>query len=147
MQFNMDEAGDGMSKKQKQILRTIEEPVLPALCRILFWFMILLTGSMVLVDLSGFVRYGGHLGIGRLFKNVFMTGFFSWMFFCLLLIPLSHLGIRQIRRRFRQIAGSLGERPVSKAQRHMEEVFVRYQRFCLTGLIVWGAGFLVTRFL
>lgn len=156
MDFLGNEAGNGMSKKQKRIIRTWEEPVLPALCRILFWFMILLTGSMALVDISSFVRYGSHYGIGRLFQNLFTTGFVSWMLFSVLLIPLSYMGIRQIRRRFLQISGSAGEEksrvpgadvPVSKAQRHMEEVFTGYQRFCVAGLAVWGAGFLLTRFL
>ncbi|EEQ57342.1 hypothetical protein CBFG_01052 [Clostridiales bacterium 1_7_47FAA] len=139
--------------KQNRIIRTYEEPVLPLLCRIIFWSMILLTASMIAVDVSFFIRFDMQESVLHLLSNVAVTGFFAWLFFSAVLIPCSLAAVRQVRGRFmRRTAGDgvkmpggsgngSGKPAASKAQAHMEAVYFRYVKIAVGGLGAWGIFF------
>ena len=135
--------------KQNRIIRTYEEPVLPLLCRIIFWSMILLTASMIAVDVSFFIRFDMQEGALHLLTNVAVTGFFAWLFFSAVLIPCSLAAVRQVRGRFMRrtagdgvkMPGGSGKPAASKAQAHMEAVYFRYVKIAVGGLGAWGIFF------
>ena len=63
-----ERAKAAVTRKEKSILRTVEEPILPALCKIIFIGMLVLTTAMLLVDINAFVRYDSHLGLSLINK-------------------------------------------------------------------------------
>lgn len=130
-------------KKQNRIIRTYEEPVLPLLCRIIFWSMLVLTASMIAVDISFFIRYDRQAGIVHLLSNVSATGFFAWFFFSVFLIPSSLAAVKQVQKRFKKTAGKSGLSGISKAQSHMEAVYIKYVKISAAGLVIWGVLFLI----
>lgn len=130
-------------KKQNRIIRTYEEPVLPLLCKIIFWSMLVLTVSMIAVDISFFIRYDRQAGVLHLMSNVSTTGFMAWLFFSVFLIPFSLAVVKQVRRRFEKTAGRSALSGISKAQSHMEAVYFTYVKVSAIGLAVWGIFFFV----
>ena len=46
-----ERAKAAVTRKEKSILRTVEEPILPALCKIIFIGMLVLTTAMLLVEM------------------------------------------------------------------------------------------------
>lgn len=136
-------------KKQNRIIRTYEEPVLPLLCRIIFWSMLVLTASMIAVDISFFIRYDRQAGLSHLLFNVSATGFFAWFFFSVFLIPFSLAAVKQVQKRFKKTVGKSGSTGggKAKAQSHMEAVYTRYVKISAAGLVIWGLLFLVVRVL
>lgn len=134
-------------KKQNRIIRTYEEPVLPLLCKIIFWSMIVLTVSMIAVDFSFFIRYDRQAGVLHLMSNVSATGFFAWFFFSVFLIPFSLAAVKQVRKRFAKAAEKPGLTKISKAQSHMEAIYTRYVKVSVAGLAIWGILFFVVHVL
>ena len=77
------------------MIKIYGQPVLPMLTRIIFWLMIVLVAAMLLVDINAFARYDARLGIGHLVKNISVTGLLGWMFFSIIIVLLSFLGMYQ----------------------------------------------------
>lgn len=146
-----------IEKKANAIIKTYEVPVLPKLCQIIHWCMIILTASMVLVDINAFIRYDANLGIFHLLKNVSITGFFNWALFSMLLIPLSYCSIWQTRKRFWKRAnnvvkdGNGNEMESNRAQseralKRLKRPYMRYIEICVVGIIFFGLFYVIANF-
>ena len=150
-----ERAKASVARKENSILRTLEEPVLPVLCKIIFIGMLVLTAAMLLVDINAFVRYDSHLGLLHLYKNIVTTGLGSWAIFSVLLILLCSLGMRQAVGRFwkKKKAGGIEDitqedRDISqRAIRKLKAPFLLYLKVAAAGLAVWGILFIIYLFL
>lgn len=144
-----ERAKASVERKEKSILRTVEEPVLPLLCKIIFFNMIILTAAMLLVDVNAFLRYDFKMGILHLYKNLVITGAGSWGFFSLVLALLSFWGIKQTKTRFwkrRQFGASIEvtqEEQVrcERALKRLNAPFFLYLRTAAVGSVIWGIQF------
>lgn len=144
-----------VARKEDSILKTLEEPVLPLLCKIIFLGMLILTAAMLLVDINAFVRYDSHLGLLHLYENIVTTGLGSWGIFSVLLILLCFLGMRQAVGRFwkKKKAGGIEDitqedRDRSqRAVRKLKAPFLLYLKVTFSGLVVWGILYIIYLFL
>lgn len=145
---------DYVSKKEKAMLRTYEEPILPKLCTIICRCMILLTICMILVDINAFIRYNAYLKISHLFSNISTTGFIAWLLFSCLLIPLSYGSIWQIKKRYWKRVNDTADANASvqtddskaqskRALKRLTQPFIRYITVCFAGIIIFGIFFVV----
>lgn len=145
---------DYVSKKEKAIIRIYEEPVLPKLCLMIYWCMIILTICMILVDINTFIRYYTYLKISHLFYNISTTGFIGWLLFSVPLITLSYGAIRQTKKRYwkrvndteKAAASAYTEDSKAQGERALKRLiqpFIRYITICFTGMIIWGIFFLI----
>ena len=140
-----ERAKAAVTRKEKSILRTVEEPILPALCKIIFIGMLVLTAAMLLVDINAFIRYDSHLGVLHLYRNVVMTGLGSWGMFSVLLILCCFFGMKQAEKRFwkkRKAGGIVDETPEDRersqrAIRKLLNPFILYMKTSLIGLLLW----------
>ncbi|MFT4007514.1 MAG: hypothetical protein QM683_18540 [Lacrimispora sp.] len=144
-------------EKKQEIIRTYEEPVLPKMCRVIFWCMIILTAGMILVDINAFIRYDAYLGSFHLFYNISTTGFFSWLLFSVLLVPMSYGSIRQTSKRFwkrvnnaeKDGTGNQIESNKARSERALKKLthpFMRYMGICFSGIIFWGVFYFILHF-
>ena len=131
-----ERAKAAVTRKEKSILRTAEEPILPALCKIIFIGMLILTAAMLLVDINAFIRYDSHLGVFHLYRNMVMTGLGSWGIFSVLLILFCILGMKQAEKCFWKTKEDRerSQRAICK----IKAPFILYIKISLTGLIFWG---------
>ena len=138
-------------KKERSMLRTYEEPVLPKLCRIIFFFMIIITIAMLLVDINAFVRYDSHLGIRHLLTNLSTTGFLDWLVFTVILLLLCVPGIKLNERKFYQQQKNSGIEAKTeneklrnqRAIRRLNSAYIFYIKVCVIGIIIWGILYLL----
>lgn len=138
-------------RKENSILRTLEEPVLPVLCKILFLGMLVLTVAMLLVDVNAFARYDSHLGLLHLYRNIVTTGLGSWGIFSLLLILLCSLGMRQAIGGFWKKKKASGIEDITqedrersqRAIRKIKAPFLLYLKVTIAGLVIWGILFII----
>lgn len=150
-----ERAKAAVTRKEKSILRTVEEPILPALCKIIFIGMLVLTAAMLLVDINAFIRYDSHLGVLHLYRNVVMTGLGSWGMFSVLLILCCFFGMKQAEKRFwkkRKAGGIVDETPEDRersqrAIRKLLNPFILYMKTSLIGLLLWVILLVVYLFL
>lgn len=150
-----ERAKAAVTRKEKSILRTVEEPILPALCKIIFIGMLVLTTAMLLVDINAFVRYDSHLGGLHLYRNMVMTGLGSWGMFSVLLILCCFFGMKQEKKRFwkkRKEGGIVDETQEDRerSQRAIRKImnpFVLYMKTSLIGLLFWVILLVVYLFL
>lgn len=141
-------------KKENSMIKIYGQPVLPMLTRIIFWLMIVLVAAMLLVDINAFARYDAHLGTGHLVKNISVTGFWGWLFFSIIIILLSFLGMHQNRKSFwkrKEESGPIrqDESTKSRNERALKRLNLGYRRYikvCLTGLAIWGGIYLAVIF-
>lgn len=144
-----------VTRKENSIMRTLEEPVLPLLCKIIFFGMLILTAAMLLVDINAFVRYDFHMGIRHLYENIVLTGLGSWGIFSVLLFLLCSLGMKQAADRFWKKKKASGIEDVTqedrdrsqRAVRKLKAPFLLYLKVALIGLAVWGILFIIYLFL
>lgn len=144
-----------VTRKEESILRTLDEPVLPLLCKIIFFGMLILTAAMLLVDINAFVRYDSHLGLLHLYENIVTTGLGSWGIFSVLLFLLCSLGMRQAVGRFwkKKKAGGIEDitqedhERSQRAIRKLKAPFLLYLKVAIIGLVVWGILFIIYLFL
>ncbi len=119
--------------------------------------MIILTASMILVDINAFIRYDAYLGIFHLFYNISTTGFFDWFLFSMLLMPLSYGAIRQTRRRFWKRVNNAAkdgtcnqiESNIAQSERALKKLthpFMCYVGICFSGIIFWGVSYFILHF-
>lgn len=142
-------------KKENSIIKTYEQPVLPALTRIIFWLMLILMLAMLLVDINAFARYDAHLGVAHLIYNISVTGFWGWMFFSIILVSLSELGMNQNRKMFWKRKGESKKSPQDentkarneRALKRLNRVYMRYIKVSLTGLGIWAIVYIAGIFL
>lgn len=142
-------------KKENAIIKTYEQPVLPALTRIIFWLMLILIAAMLLVDINAFVRYDNHLGIGHMIRNISVTGFGGWLFFSFILVPLSLLGMYQNRKAFRKRKEESGiveqdDRTKDRDKRalnRLNRTYLHYIKASAAGVAIWAFINLVSIFL
>lgn len=140
-----------VTRKENSIMRTIEEPVLPVLCKIVFFGMLILTAAMLLVDINAYVRYDFHMGFLHLYENIVLTGLGSWGFFTVLLTLLCLLGMKQATDRFWKKKKAGGVEDVTqedrdRTQRALQKLrtpFLLYLKVAVIGLAVWGILFIV----
>ena len=150
-----ERAKAAVTRKEKSILRTVEEPILPALCKIIFIGMLVLTTAILLVDINAFVRYDSHLGGLHLYRNMVMTGLGSWGMFSVLLILCCFFGMKQEKKRFwkkRKEGGIVDETQEDRerSQRAIRKImnpFVLYMKTSLIGLLFWVILLVVYLFL
>ncbi len=138
-------------KKERSMLKTYEEPVLPKLCRIIFFFMIVITIAMLLVDINAFVRYDSCSGIRHLLSNLSTTGFWSWLLFSVILLLLCIPGIKLNERKFYRKQKSSGIRCDTeeeklrnqRAVRRLNSSYIFYIKVCAIGMVIWGIFYLL----
>ena len=141
-----ERAKAAVTRKEKSIMRTAQEPIIPALSKIIFIGMLILTAAMLLVDINAFIRYDSHLGVFHLYRNMVMTGLGSWGIFSVLLILFCILGMKQAEKCFwkkRKESGIVDETKEDRerSQRAICKIkapFILYIKISLTGLIFWG---------
>lgn len=142
------------SKKIVGIINTYQNPVLPALCRIIFWMMFILTGVMLLVDINAFFRYTAYRGKVYLFYNICMTGFWGWSMFAVFLVPLCLLGIRQSKKRYvnRKKKAGISDKTKEetersqRALRRLNNSYYLYIRVTVIGILWWSGLYLIYYF-
>lgn len=146
-----------IGKKEKMIIETYEEPLMPKLCKTIYRCMIILTVSLVLVDFNAFIRYDVNLGKFHLFYNISTTGFLTWVIFSIILIPLSYGAIWQTGKRFwKRVRNTEIERTNheiennkarnERALKRLIHSFIHYIYICFIGMIVWGGFYLIMHF-
>ena len=151
-----ERAKASVARKENSILRTLEEPVFPLLCKIIFIGMLVLTTAMLLVDINAFARYDSHLGLLHLYKNIVITGLGSWGIFSVLLIVLCSIGMKQAVGRFWKRKRESGIEDITQEDRDrsnravqkIKAPFQLYLRVTVIGLAVWGilfAGYIFLR--
>lgn len=135
---------NAVAKKEEAMIKIYENPLLPALCRVIFIMMLLIMAAMLLVDLNAFLRYDSHLGMAHLFHNLSVTGFWGWFCFAAVQIPLSMLGMRQNKSRFRKRMGKeMEEQDKETRARNMRALkrwnrsYMLYIKVCIAGFAVW----------
>ena len=136
------------------MIKIYGQPVLPMLTRIIFWLMIVLVAAMLLVDINAFARYDARLGIGHLVKNISVTGLLGWMFFSIIIVLLSFLGMYQNRKSFwkrKEESGPIQQDESTKVrnERALKRLNLGYRRYIkvsLTGLVIWGLIYLAVLF-
>ena len=146
-----ERAKASVQKKETSILKTYEEPVLPTLCKIIFWGKMILVAAMLLVDINAFVRYDSHLGFMHLFSNVVLTGFFSWLILSAVLILLCGLAAKQASARFWNQKKKNGLEDKTQEDRERSERAVkrlkapyqRYMKIDLSGLGFWAVLYII----
>ncbi|MBC5688367.1 hypothetical protein H8S37_05420 [Mediterraneibacter sp. NSJ-55] len=134
-----------LNKKEKSIIRIYEQPVLPALARILFWMMLILLIAMLAADVSSFIRYGTEMEAGHLFYNICITGVGEWFICCIFLVPVCMLGMRQNEKIYRKrreedgitVEGEEEREREKRTVRRQNETYLLYRKVCLIGLAVW----------
>ncbi len=135
-----------LTKKEKSILKTYEEPVLPIFCRILFIGQFILAAAMLAVDLNAFLRYDRNLGWKHLFGNLCMTGFWFWLCAALVILPVCLSAIWFARRRFyrqREKSGITDEteedrKRTRRALQKLTADYRKYIKISAVGLLIWA---------
>lgn len=138
-------------KKEKKILATYEEPVLPKLCKIIFIFMLILTAAMLLVDINAYLRYDSSLGLLHLLSNISTTGTGSWLIFTLILLALCLPGIQMNKRKFyrQKKESGIEERTEEDRQRNQRALrrlnseYIFYLKVSLIGMAIWILLYLI----
>ena len=141
--------------KRESVRKLLEEPVLPSVCRIIFWLMIIIVAAMVAVDINAFLRYDAYLGWGHLLRNAANTGFYSWSVIAVIELLLSAAAARQSETRFlkktgiygRQILDAEEKERTGKALKKIKAPFYMYMAVSAAGIAVWGAIYVVSMFL
>jgi hypothetical protein len=137
-----------IEKKEEAIIAIYEEPLVPKLCRIIYWCMLIITASMILVDINGFIRYDSYLGYSHLFYNISTTGFLNWALFSVLLIILSYIAIRQTQKQFwKRLNKTLADGRSQRALKKLTHPITRYINICWVGTVFWGIFYLITHFI
>ena len=75
----------------------MNNPVMPRLCMLLFFGMVVGTAAMVSFDIYASVTYLAHLGTGHMLRNAATSGLCCWLLFALPLIPCA---LYQLRKGF-----------------------------------------------
>lgn len=141
-------------KKIESIIRTYRQPILPRLCRMILWMMIVIVAVMLLVDIVVYIRYGAHLGTGHLFINVCITGFWGWMLFSAFLVPMCFLGMKQgknnyMRRKKKSGIIDASKEEKERTQRAIKRLnysFLLYIKVAFAGAVVWSVLYLICCF-
>lgn len=143
--------GNLLLRKSDTIVRAYEEPVLPKLGKILFFSMLIFTLVMVFTEISTYLRYSSHLGLGHLLSNVSITGLGMWGIYSILLLPVCILGCHNNAQSFRNRQRQSNTEDQTEqdrarsaqAIRRLNLSYLRYLAVSFNGLAFWIALFLL----
>lgn len=146
-----EKSRDRVRRKEKSIMKTWEEPVLPKLCKIVFWGMQIIIAAMLLVDINAFIRYDSYLGILHLYRNICMTGFLGWIIYSILILPLCVITMKQTEKKFwkqKQESGIEEKTEEDRARNRraltrLNRNYLQYIKINIVGLCIWLLLYLI----
>ena len=131
--------------RRSRLLRyesVLNNPVLPRLCMMLFFGMLVSTAAMMFFDVYTRIAWLSSLGVGRMLRNAATSGLFCWLVFAVPLVPCA---LYQLHKGFEDpyFQKFLVKRN-GKPRMTMEKRFQMYVRVCLAGAALLLAFYLLT---
>lgn len=80
--------------RQLRYESVMNDPILPRLCMICFFGMLVGSGAMVVFEVYAAMTYLSHLGLAHMARNAVVSALFCWLVFALPLFPCALYQLR-----------------------------------------------------